>query len=864
MELLEREPYLAELEAALPEARAGAGRVIWVSGEAGIGKTTLVERFTSSHQNDLNVWWGVCDSLFTPRPLGPLHDIAAQMKGDLLDQLNSEADRTTIFSTFLGELQRHATIVVVEDAHWADEASLDLIKYLGRRIQRTLALLIVTYRDDELGPQHPLRSVLGDLSSSLFSRRISLKPLSETAVQALVGGRAIDASALFRQTGGNPFFVTEVLSSAEGGHPATVRDAVLARTTRLSLSAQAVLQAAAVIGPRIEPWVLAEVTGAEVGATEECLGTGILIPQADMLGFRHELARHTILETISPPRRQVLHRLTLQALKRSPAARHDLARLAHHAEASGDRDAVLEFAPAAARSAAAAGAHREAAALYGLTLRAGSDVPDADRGLLLDEYASELHTIGALEESTAIRRQAIETLREAGDHRQEGLNLALLAVTLINTGQPAAARQASREALDLLQALPPGPELALAQRTQAHLLMLNRDCDEAVAWGNQAIELAGRYNDRETLLRAYTTVGAALLLTDHERGRSYLERCFTLTPGTGSEFGIANVYANLGSISCEVFRLREAETYLREGLAYTGERDLDFLGKYMQAWLALTLVYLGRWEEAWQSASEALQGIGVTVIGRIPALAALGRLSARQGKGKPASFLAEAFDLAMQSQTFQRVSLVRAARAEAAWLAGDQEGAREEASAIYDLAVSKHHPWFAGELAFWLWQAGEVVEPPGWVARPYALHFAGEWRRAAEEWDRLGCPYEQACALAEGDPPAQISALEIFERLGAAPAAERARQKLRAAGLSQLPRKPRASSRSNPFGLTDRQVEILLLLADGLSNAEIASRLHITPKTADHHVSAVLAKLDVHSRQAAADLARRHPQLNKK
>jgi DNA-binding CsgD family transcriptional regulator len=218
----------------------------------------------------------------------------------------------------------------------------------------------------------------------------------------------------------------------------------------------------------------------------------------------------------------------------------------------------------------------------------------------------------------------------------------------------------------------------------------------------------------------------------------------------------------------------------------------------------------------------------------------------------------------MQSQTFQRVSLVRAARAEAAWLAGDREGAREEASVIYDLAVSKQHPWFAGELAFWRWQAGGVVERPEWAARPYALQITGEWRRAAEEWKRLGCPYEQARALADGDLPAQVAALEIFERLGAGPAADRTRQKLRAAGLNQLPRKPRASSRSNPFGLTDRQVEILLLLADGLSNAEIASRLHITPKTADHHVSAVLAKLDVHSRQAAADLARSHPQFQNK
>jgi predicted ATPase len=429
MDLLEREHHLNELNTALEETSRGMGRLVLVSGEAGIGKTALIGVFTRSYQSKLRVLWGDCDLLFTPRPLGPLHDIAAQMPGYLLDQLNSETNRSMIFSTFMGELQRAPTIVVIEDAHWADEATLDLIKFLGRRIQRTLALLIVTYRDDELGPRHPLRIVLGDLASSPAVRRISLEPLTETAVRALIGSREMDASALYRQTGGNPFFVTEVLANAGSLIPVTVRDAVLARTTRLTLSAQAVLQAAAVIGQRVEPWILAEVTGAEIDAVEECLGVGILMTQAGTLVFRHELARQTILETISPQRSQVLHRLTLDALKVSPAARQDLARLAHHAEAAGDLEAVLEFAPAAARHAASAGAHREATALYSLTLRTASNVPGIERGSWLEGYADELHTIGALEKSTIIRRQAIETFRAADNRRREGLNLARLAVT---------------------------------------------------------------------------------------------------------------------------------------------------------------------------------------------------------------------------------------------------------------------------------------------------------------------------------------------------------------------------------------------------------------------------------------------------
>jgi AAA ATPase domain/Bacterial regulatory proteins, luxR family len=263
MGLLERDACLDALDRALQDAASGAGRVALVSGEAGIGKTALVEWFAHERRGTVCVLWGACDALFTPRPLGPLHDMAAQMQGDVPAPLHSDAHRTAIFSAVLGALQEHPAIAVLEDVHWADEATLDLLRFLGRRIAHTAALLVMTYRDDELGPRHPLRTVLGGLATSPATRRVPLLPLTETAVRTLVGELAIDAAALHRQTGGNPFFVTEVLASAGGSLPPSIRDAVLARVARLSLSAQAVVQAAAVIGPRSEAWVLAEVTGAE-------------------------------------------------------------------------------------------------------------------------------------------------------------------------------------------------------------------------------------------------------------------------------------------------------------------------------------------------------------------------------------------------------------------------------------------------------------------------------------------------------------------------------------------------------------------------------------------------------------------------
>src|SRR6185436_13652150 len=347
MDLLEREPVLAALGAVLGEVAGGHGRVVLISGEAGIGKTALVERFAELHGHTARVLWGACDALFTPRPLGPLRDIAETLPGPLRTLLDTEISRPALFSAVLDALRHEArpTVVVVEDLHWADEATLDLVKFLGRRIEHLPALLVLTYRDDELGARHPLRRVLGDLSGGRAIRRVPLSPLSAEAVRTLVADRGVDPVALHQQTGGNPFFVSEVLAAGGRGIPSTVRDAVLARAGRLPPSGRTLLEAAAVIGVRIEPKLLAEVGQDVDQATEACIGLGMLQAQGDGLAFRHELARQAILETIAPPRLRALHRQVLMTLLAWPTS--DLARIAHHAEGAEEAEAVREFAPQA-------------------------------------------------------------------------------------------------------------------------------------------------------------------------------------------------------------------------------------------------------------------------------------------------------------------------------------------------------------------------------------------------------------------------------------------------------------------------------------------------------------------------------------
>ena len=856
MDLLEREPVLAALGTALGEVAGGHGRVVLISGEAGIGKTTLVERFAELHGHAARVLWGACDALFTPRPLGPLRDIAETLPGPLRTLLDTEVSRPAIFSAVLDALRHEArpTVVVVEDLHWADEATLDLVKFLARRIEQLPALLVLTYRDDELGARHPLRRVLGDLTGGRAIRRVPLSPLSAEAVRTLVADRGVDPVALHQQTGGNPFFVSEVLAAGGRGIPSTVRDAVLARAGRLPASGRTLLEAAAVIGARIEPKLLAEVGQDVDQATEACIGIGMLQAQGDGLTFRHELARQAILETIAPPRLRALHRQVLVALLAWPTS--DLARIAHHAEGAEETEAVREFAPQAARHAAGVGAHREAAAQYARALRFTHAVPPVERARLLEAYAEESSILDQLGEAITALQEAVTRWRVAGNALKEGETLAAVAWPLVRSGRNAEAEGASRQAIALLQAQPPSRELGRAYRIQAHLRMLDRDRAQALRWAGKAITLAERFDDAETLAAAHIVVGSATLVAGDVRGRTALERGREIARNAGFDSLVGLAYLNLGSACGEIYRFDLAEPYLRDGIAYAIEMNLEHAHHYMRAWQALIRMYQGRWSEAGEAARAVTEAHDVSAVGRIMALVALGRLRTRRGDPGAAAALDEALELAAQTGTLQRLAPVRTARAEAAWLDGDRERTLVEARAVYDLALRHRHAWHTAELTFWRRCAGERVALPAWAAAPFALQLRGDWRRAAAAWGKLGCPLEHARALEDGDAAAQVQALEVLDRLGARPAADALRKRLRAEGVRRIPRGPRPTTRAHPFGLTSREMEILQAVAAGLSNARIGDRLHISAKTVDHHVSAILTKLDVPTRQEAARVSR--------
>ena len=843
--LLEREDALRTLHDAALEARAGRGLVALVFGEAGIGKTTVVRRFEEDIPPEIRVLSGSCDALFTPRPLGPVHDIAQGLGRELRGRLEAGSDRGGLFSALLAELGSTPTVAVFEDVHWADEATLDALKYLGRRADRTRCLLILTYREDEVGAEHPLRRVIADLPNDR-TLRVALAPLSAAAVEELAARAEREPGDLHELTGGNPFFVTEVLAAGSAGVPSTVRDAVLARAFGLPSSSRDVLDLASVVPGLIERWLLEAVLAPEPDAISACIERGMLVSSPLGLAFRHELARQAVLETLGPEQRGALEHSVLEALEARPERQTLLSRLAHHADAAGDSEAVVRYAPAAAERAVAVGAHREAAAQFERALRYAGELAAGERAALLEAHSQEAAVIGQASLAINSRVAAIAIWRNVGDSLREGNALARLSSPYVAAGMNAEAEDVSRAAIDVLECLPASPELGVAYAFQSYMRMLGRDNADGVVWGEKALEVAERFGDIDTHAQALNLIGTSHLMAGEiELGCEYLERSLSLAREHGLELREANAYSMLGSGLGEMYELELADHWLRAHISFAEEHDHD--PSYTRSWLAATHVYRGRWDEGAQLAAELL---GATIISRITALIALGRVRARRGDPGAEEALDEALELATAGGHLQRLGHIHAARAEAAWLAGDAERTGVEARAVYDLALEKRHLWFAGELAYWQWKSGLVEGAPDWVAEPYRRQLVGDTRGAAEAWLAHDCPYEAARALAEGGEHDLREAHGEFERLGARPAADHARRELRARGAA-IPRGPRPSTRANPAELTTRELEVLSLVAEGLRNAEIADRLVLSTRTVDHHVSSILRKLQVRTRGEA-------------
>ncbi|GAA4913255.1 regulatory LuxR family protein [Actinomycetospora succinea] len=854
--LLERAGELEALDAALAAASGGHGGVVLLAGEAGIGKTSLIRSFLDRVPAGTRVLVGACDDLVTPRTLGAVRDAFAGHSGRL-DGLLAEGSRDDVLVGVLAELVDgdRPTVLVVEDVHWADDATLDVLRYVSRRIERTSAVLVVSYRDDEVGRDHPAQRLLGGLAGTSV-RRVVVPRLSHAAVAALAGARSVQ---LFALTGGNPFYVTEVLAAGDDAGddtvPLTVADAVMARVHGLPPATRTALEQLAVVPSQVE-LPLARALVGDLTVLAEAERRGVLEVRPDAVAFRHELARRAVEDALPASERMRSHTAVLEALLARDGV--DLPRVLHHAVEAADDERVVEIAPRAAAQAARDGSYGQVVGCLRLLLAREHLVPAADVAAARHQLADALWAMDEPTEALEHGLAAVRILEELGDVVGLGEALIVLGPAQWSLALTADAKASLARAVALLESVPETPARTYALLWRSVLLAMVGG-DDVLASAEAAAASAERTGTPEHLGMSLTCLGRARLIGgEHDAGLELMRDGLAATRAAGAHTFTLIAYGLLVLDLFALARYDECRRHLDEAIAYAEELETWFLATSWQAVGYRLRAVHGDWE----GAIAGLRGIagvrGEPERGSLRyALPPLARLLARRGDDDAAAHRAWACDLAARAECYDIWWASGLVEIETAWLAGRPSDADEALARLDELTARPGREHDRGELARWRRRLGSAVDVPDGARPVHAAGIRGDWAAAAAIWEAEGAPYHQALELLDsGAPDPTLRALRILDGLGARPAARLARQRLRALGVSHIPRGPYAATRANPAGLSDRQVEVVRLLAENLTNAEIAARLVISEKTADHHVSAILAKLEVRTRREAAARAR--------
>lgn len=834
--LLERAPALAELRDAVASAAAGRGSVVLVSGEAGVGKSSLLRAFNDDLPANVRVLRGACDDLLTARALGPLRDAAAGTGGPLEAALAAGGgDR--VFDAAIAELTGTApTVLLIEDVHWADDATLDVLAHLARRIERLAAAVVVTIRDGGAPAGHPLHRWLGTLAGGPV-RRVALHPLSVAAVGELAAGSGWDPTALHALTGGNAFFVTEVLAAAPGEVPDTVADAVLTRVRRLSGEARDALAQLAVVPGTVDFELVDTLLDGRLDALAEAEEHAILQVHPHGVAFRHELARQAIELSLPLLRRRALHLTVITVLRGQ--SRPELARLVHHAARAGDTDTVISYAARAGRQAAAAGSHRQALAHFEAAMRHADRLESAERAALLDDYAWELHNAHRFPEALIAGEQAVALYTTLDDPVALGEAGVRLSRHYYMAGHTEQAEVVARAAVAVLE--PAGSTSATAYATTYHgaiLALAGSPCAETTL--RRARNLADRAGRIDLVELCLNYQSLAESTVDNEHRVTLLRQSLDLALAHGHHEHAARAYTNLAELLYRHGRLTELEQCLTDGLAFTRDRGFWSHAYGLEVHDCLLRMRRGDWDGAEASLAtlvERDEDLGILRAYSEPAHA---RLLARRGSPRAGELLEQAWQRALRQRSLTSLALAGTAYLEWAWLAAEPDTA---AAVLDDWAPHAHRPGAEPVTA----------ELHRYAARAGLSGTARTPLTATTAYD----PYEHALELADSpDVEPTLEALRMLDDLSATAAATIVRRRLKTLGLRTIPRGPVPSTRAHPAGLTNRQADVLDLLADGLTNAEIAERLVVSVRTVDHHVSSILTKLGVSSRREAGAVAR--------
>jgi len=858
MELVERAGFLTILQSHFNDVAKGEGHAVFVSGEAGIGKTSLVRAFCKELTDECNIYQGTCDALFTPRPLAPLYDILLQMHEDVPAISGQIEDRAAFFTQFFHDLKnmRGITMLIIEDIHWADEATLDFIKFLARRITQLRCVFILTYRDNEIHSRHPLRNVLGQLQSGSFTR-IQLPPFSRDAVDRLAQEKGYNGEDVYSISGGNPFYVNEILAGYSAGIPDNIKDSILSVYNRLDEKTKHIWQVLSVMPTAFDLRSLEKLEPNFIEAIESCLETKILIVDKGLIFFKHELYRRTVESSLSPLLRVALHKKILGLLLESFEENRKIEQIIHHAKNANEYDLVVRYAPVAARQAASVGSHIEATKLY---LSAIEYYQGNDEDLLIqfyEAYAYECYLTNQIREAIIYSGKALNIWKKKNHTEKIGNCMRFLSRLWWFDGNRKQAESFAAQAIQALDSLPTSRAKAMAYSNMSQLKMLSDQVEDCMFWGEKAISMAKELNDDEILCHALNNVGDVQIriFSTRKQGIELLQESLNIALKNSYHEHAARAYTNLGHNGMLIKDYGLAKKAFDEGIQYCEERNLDSWTMYMLASLARVHFETGSWNDALKIAEDLLKGDYLPPPAKIFALVVVGSIRTRRGEADAYPLLNEAKSKAMQTMELQRIVPALSALLEYEWIKGTRCIEEEVINNTISMMNQMGNLYENSEFAFWLKKARNQELPLQEVYEGYKLDNLKNVHRAVTNWQNAGCPYEEGLALFEGDEDDKRKAISIIHKLGALAVYEKLKFEMRSSGIKSIPRGLRKSTQENPALLTDRELEVLQLLNEGMQNKEIAARLFISAKTVDHHISAILFKLDVNSRTKAVQEA---------
>lgn len=858
MELIERTKFLTSLKTRFKNVAQAEGHSVFISGEAGIGKTSLVRAFCRQVQDDCEIYQGTCDAMFSPRPLAPIFDIIWQIRRGMGEHGDSISNRTALFARFFYELEnkKQTTVIVIEDIHWADEATLDFIKFLGRRINRLHCLFILTYRNDEIHSHHPLKTLLGQLAADSFSR-FQLTPLSSQAVEGMAAAKGYKGEDVYAISGGNPFYVNEILASYSAGVPENVRDSVLSVYDRQPEKTKQLWQMLSPHPAGFEIKYLGEIDPAYADSIHDGLDLKILILQDGLVSFKHELYRRTIENSLSEGARIALNKKILDSFLKTFEQNGEIERIIHHAKNANEYELVIKYAPLAAKHASSVGAHMEASKLYLTAIEYYRENNEDVLTRFYEGYAYECYLTNQVKEAIVYAGKSLHIWKEKNNAEKAGDCMRFLSRLWWFEGNTEKAEAYARQAIDTLPDQHYSRARAMALSNMSQLKMLSDESEECIGCGEKAIALARELGDAEILCHALNNVGTvyARIQPSRRKGNEFLQKSLDIALRNSYQEHVARAYTNLGSSAVVMKDFVFAKQILEKGIQYCEERDLDSWSAFLHAEIARLNMEKGYWKEALEIAENLLNNKGQMRLAKIEALVVIARIKMRQGERDVLPLLNEAKTIAFEAMELQSIIPALAASLEYEWITGKYFIEDKDLDHVIEMIGSKGNIYENGELAFWLFKARKRIVALRESCPGYQIVKESSAVKAAAVWKQLGCPYEQALALFEGNESNKRMAITIVRKLGADAVYDKMKFLMRALGIRNIPRGIRQTTRSNPAYLTTRELDVLQLLKEGLQNKEIGERLFISAKTVDHHLSSIFLKLGVNSRARAVNQA---------